>query len=617
MAPTPVQDLTPTPTTDIAPQADEAGQAVATPEYSSLPARTRSSAPALRRFGQRLKKIITQAFGRQVRETDPLIGGEAVFPADAPNTLAEASLDIDSNRKYYPSPEDWRDEIFYSVFLDRFSRGPGAKPLGDPKSGTSRHGGNLKGLTNKLDYLEALGVTAILLNPVILGLPEAYHGYAPLHLLAVEPYLGTMADFKTFVKGSHKRGLLVVFDILINHMGPIFEYKDGSRWRGMDEPAKEISEWNHEMRPLELAQVEHFTRHGVIENWQDPEQAVNGDFPPNYRHWASNRPQTQDDLIHMAKWWIKETDIDGMRIDAIRHLDPTFRARFIKEVGEYAAQLGKKNFWFLGENSTGVDAEVARDLVEAGIDSAYNYPEYRRVNWALHGKAPTRVLEDSLRQILSAVGSAAGRLLRFIDNHDTYRFLREGEPIALLRVALAFLLFSIGMPLIYYGTEQAFRQTTGRLDPEGPSLPADPENRPDMFPEGQYKFPSSAGDKFDVKTETFQYLRKLSELRRMHPALSRGDQYVRWSDPNGAGLYAFSRIYQEEEVLVVLNTSGEERGAQMWVDATLSPPGVEFTDSLDASFKVSAFAAEAGGSMVSVSVPPMGTRVLVRPAPKK
>ena len=82
-------------------------------------------------------------------------------------------------------------------------------------------------------------------------------------------------------------------------------------------------------------------------------------------------------------------------------------------------------------------------------------------------------------------------------------------------------------------------------------------------------------------------------LRRMHPALSRGDQYVRWSDPNGAGLYAFSRIYQEEEVLVVLNTSGEERGAQMWVDATLSPPGVEFTDSLDASFKVSAFAAEA------------------------
>ena len=100
---------------------------------------------------------------------------------------------------------------------------------------------------------------------------------------------------------------------------------------------------------------ENFTRHGVIRNWDDHDQAINGDFPPNYRHWASEKPEVQEKLIHMAQWWLKETDIDGFRIDAIRHINPAFRVRFTKEVREFAAKLGKKNLFILGENSTGVD----------------------------------------------------------------------------------------------------------------------------------------------------------------------------------------------------------------------------------------------------------------------
>ena len=109
------------------------------------------------------------------KPVDPAIGTEPEFPAEAPKSLAEASLDIDPARAYTASPEDWRDEIMYSVFLDRFARSAKGKPMGDPKSGNTRHGGDLRGLINKLDYIAGSGVTTIILNPVVLGIPEAYH----------------------------------------------------------------------------------------------------------------------------------------------------------------------------------------------------------------------------------------------------------------------------------------------------------------------------------------------------------------------------------------------------------------------------------------------------------
>ncbi|MCX5793073.1 MAG: alpha-amylase family glycosyl hydrolase [Elusimicrobia bacterium] len=544
---------------------------------------------------------------------DPLIGSDPEYPPEAPNSLAGAALDITSSQGYTSSPADWRDEIMYSVFLDRFARGPKGRTLGDPSSGNTRHGGDIQGLTSKLDYLKGLGVTTIILNPVILGVPEAYHGYAPLHLLAVDPYLGKMADFKNFVKQAHTRNIHVIFDLLINNAGPVFEYKGGSDWAGMDSQAKEIAKWNHLFFPTELAQPWVFSRRGVIGNWSDPGQAAYGDFPPNYRDYASEKPEVQAMLIHIADWWLKETDIDGFRIDAIRHTNPGFLQRFIAEARAYAAKLGKNNIYILGENSTGADQEVANDLKNAGVDSAYNYPEYRRNNWALHGKAPTADLENSFKKSVGIVGEdGSGRLLRFIDIHDTYRFLRKGEPVSLLKTAMAFLLFSKGIPLIYYGTEQGFRQVTDRLDAEGPDQPADPENRQDMFPEGKFKSDSSAGDKFDINSETYLYLRSLADVRKAHKALSRGAQYVRWSDPNGAGIYAFSRIYQGEEVLVVMNTSGRSSSAEMWVDANLTPAGTSLEDALAPGYKVPVNPPQGGGAKICVEVPAYGVRVLVK-----
>jgi alpha-amylase len=538
---------------------------------------------------------------------------ELPAPSDAVDSLAHTTLDVDPARAYHPSPEDWRDESLYSIFLDRFNKGAGAKPEGDPTSGTSRHGGNLRGVIDKLDYIKASGVTTLLVSPVTMTVPEAYHGYAPVHFLAVDPHLGSMADFKELVAKAHEKGLRVVLDWVINHSGPVFEYADGdTQWTGDHKPG--AIEWTRTLKPVELTEDD-FTRERVITDWDDPIQATRGDFPPNYRHLATDRPETQAKLIKIAQWWMKETDIDGLRLDAVRHVAPGFLPKFSKEIRAYAAKLGKDKFLLLGENSTGLDRELKPFLDDGSLDTLYHYPAYRRENAALHGAEPTRALENSTFESEAALGDASGHQVRFIDLHDTYRFLLADTPTELLKTAIAFVMASAGIPLIYNGTEQAFRQLRGRLTPEGGDLPADPQNREDMFASGQYKSESSAGDAFDLNSGPFRVLRAWNDLRAKYPALRRGAQYPRWSDASGAGIYAFSRIYGGQEVLVVMNTAGEPRGADMFVDANINPAGSPLEDALNPGYALSTHDVDGGGSKVSVEVPAYGVRVLVRPAP--
>jgi glycosidase len=433
-----------------------------------------------------------------------------------------------------------------------------------------------------------------------------------VHFLAVDPRLGSMADLQELVAKAHALGLRVGLDWVINHAGPVFEYADGkTQWTGDGKPGP--VEWTRSLKPVEFDEND-FTRERVITNWNDPVQATRGDFPPNYRHFATDRPATQEKLIHVAEYWLKATDIDFIRLDAVRHVAPGFLPLFSKALRNYAAKLGKQNFLILGENSTGVDAELKPFLDDGSLDTLYHYPAYRRENAALHGAAPTRALEDSHHEAQVALGDASGRLTRFIDLHDTYRFLLADTAGELLKTALAFVMTTAGIPLVYYGTEQAFRQLHGRLTPEGGDLPADPQNREDMFASGQYKSESSAGDKFDESSASFGFLRALADLRKAYPALTRGAQYPRWSDASGPGIYAFSRIHEGQEVLVVMNTSHEARSAEMFVDAGLTPAGTPLEDALNPGYRIAARAA-GGGSKATVEVPAFGARVLVRPAP--
>ena len=118
-------------------------------------------------------------------------------PSAAPHALQDVSLTPDPGRSYAPSPADWRDEVLYSVILDRFAREAPYMEWGDPASGYTRHGGNLRGLRQRLPYIKELGATAVLLSPV--GLSLEYHSYSPVHLLAVDPFLGTKTELQALL----------------------------------------------------------------------------------------------------------------------------------------------------------------------------------------------------------------------------------------------------------------------------------------------------------------------------------------------------------------------------------------------------------------------------------
>jgi glycosidase len=448
------------------------------------------------------------------------------------------------------------------------------------------------------------------LSPVALNGPGTYHGYAPRHFMAVDPRLGTLADLQRLVDRAHKHGIRIVLDLVLNHAGPVFEYAGGSNlWTGAAE-AGEIQEGQIAVLPLELASSQHFSRRGVIDDWNDAEQETLGDFPPDYRRLATERPETQELLQYIACWWIKETDIDGIRLDAIRHMDRSFVRRFCRAIKSYAGYLGKNNFLIVGEHASSDDTLIAA-CFEAGVDAVYNYGEYRRQSLALHGRAPTRELAESFRIASTAFGYYHGRTIRFIDNHDVYRFLRDGEPEGRLRVALAFLILSIGIPMLYYGTEQAFRQSTQRLDHENIEDPADPGNREDMFLEGGFTTSSSIGDKFDRSSSIFNWTRRLIEIRQSHTALHLGSQEILFSDRGRPGFYAFIRRHNNECVLVVLNTSSRYLSQRVPIGAFPIDENSCLHDILHARRAATMRRTKTGLGVVNLTLPPFGVVILV------
>ena len=185
--------------------------------------------------------------------------------------------------------------------------------------------------------------------------------------------------------------------------------------------------------------------------------------------------------------------------------------------------------------------------------------------------------------------------------------IRKADSAEILRFALAFVMLSVGIPYIFYGNEQAFRHMPERewLDLE--------TSRDDMFSDGKFKNAANQdAEAFNPGSPTYKMIAALAAARKAHPALRRGDQYVRWSDPNGPGLFAFSRIHDGQEVLVVMNNADEPRSAEMNVDARLTPAGTTLVDEMDAGYSAATRACEGGGSKVSVKVPAHGVRVLVR-----
>ncbi|MCL5036440.1 MAG: alpha-amylase family glycosyl hydrolase [Chloroflexi bacterium] len=403
--------------------------------------------------------------------------------------------------------DDWRDDIIYFVMTDRFNNGDKTNDFGaDPSNLNKYHGGDIKGLTEKLDYIKDLGATAIWLTPVMDNqteflTTEGYHGYWPTDFYKVDEHLGEIKDFKNFVDKAHEKGMKVILDMPLNHVA--WEHP----W--VKDPSKQ--DWLH--------------HDGDIKDWNNPWQVEHGSLF-GLPDLAQENPEVSKHLIDMSKWWIQNTGVDGLRLDAVKHIPHAFWHQYTTEIKEFAGP----DFLIVGEDMHG-DTYHVQSYQKDGMQSLFDFPLY-------FSAADTFARDGSMRSLARKMEETnrlydnPSLMASLIDNHDMSRFLTQAGPNGKekLKLALAFMMTINRIPSVYYGTEVGME---GEHDISKP-----PENRKDM--------------EWNKDPELLSYFKNLTSIRSEHPALSKGEFLEMWQDDQ---LYAYSRKSPEEEAIVVLNNS--------------------------------------------------------------
>lgn len=531
-------------------------------------------------------------------------------------------------------------EIIYFVLPDRFENGNSANDRGgyrgdrlktgfDPSDKGFYHGGDLAGLTRRLDYIQGLGATAIWVGPVFKNKPvqgapghesAGYHGYWITDFTQVDPHLGTNADFKTFVDAAHARGMKVYMDIIVNHTADVISYADGN---GADFRYRSMADYPFSTRGAARGPAINAGFAGdhdpSLENWArltDPtfayQPVISPDkraikFPawlndPIYYHnrgdtdWkgesaqygdfiglddlATEHPRVVAGMIQIYGSWIDRFGIDGFRIDTARHVNPAFWRTFVPAMLERARRDGIANFHIFGEVATGDydPALLASWTRDAGFPAVLDFGLMYAVIHALSaGGDQVDLARMPLDDALYTGGKpAANQLPTFLGNHDAGRIamlLAKANPgidaeelLARVRLAHAMLLTLRGVPTIYSGDEQGFVGADG-----------DKDSRQDMFASRVPAFndepllgtdATTAQANFDTSHPLYRLIAQLAASRIATPALQGGSTQLRYASPEGPGLFAVSRFdpVDGHEVLLVFNTSTDPIEAKVAVE---------------------------------------------------
>jgi pullulanase-type alpha-1,6-glucosidase len=507
-----------------------------------------------------------------------------------------------------------RAEQFYFALPDRFANGDTGNDLGglagdrmasgyDPTDKGFYHGGDLKGVTDRLDYIRGLGTTAIWLAPVFKNRPvqgsgadasAGYHGYWITDFTQVDPHFGTEDDLKALVKAAHKRGMKLYLDIITNHTADVITsdrheyvskadapYKDASG-RPFDDSA--YADGQHGFPKVNLDSFPYRPRfanpadaHVKKPDWlNDPtmyhnrgdstyvgENAEYGDFVGLDDLWTE-RPEVVRGMTDIYSGWIGRAGVDGYRIDTVKHVDLPFWPQFSAGVQRAARDAGKPDFFMFGEVYSG-DPEIGSTYLRRGrLPATLDFPfqgaasDYVARGGSAAGLAGVYASDD----LYTTSGTDAGRLPTFLGNHDMGRigsFVRAagGDPaIQLTKDVLAHELMFLtrGQPVIYSGDEQGFTGPGGDRDARQdmfasrtPSYLADPLLGTDR---------THAVDQYDPDHPVYRAVAKLAALRQAHPALRDGVQVTRYA-ASGAGVVAFSRVdpSQRVEYVVAVNNA--------------------------------------------------------------
>jgi glycosidase len=532
------------------------------------------------------------------------------------------------------------DEIVYFVLPDRFENGDASNDRGglagdrlatgfDPTHKGFFHGGDLKGLIARLDYIQGLGATAIWLGPIYKNKPvqgppgqesAGYHGYWITDFTVVDPHFGSDADMRAFVDAVHARGMKVYLDIITNHTADVIQYREcvntGCPYRSRaDYPFSRKGGIGGE--PINAGfQGDAMRSPANFAKLTDPNFAYTPFVPPaeadvkvpawlnsvNYYHNRGNsdfrgesslfgdffglddlmteHPRVVQGFIDIFGDWIERYRIDGFRIDTARHVNPEFWQAFVPAMLKRARAKGIPNFHIFGEVAAdGVDvAQLARYTRVDKLPSVLDFGFAGAVNQVLAGKAGTEVLARLYQDdgLYEGGAPAAMRLPTFHGNHDFGRLawlIRSARPQAnddevLQRemLANAMLFLLRGVPVVYYGDEQGF---------VGHGI--DQDARQDMFASQVATYNdqgllgsavTTATPNFNAQHPLYRQIAALASLRKQYSALRRGRTIVR-AQSREPGLFAASRVdAQGREILVAFNTSMSAVSAQVEVNTT-------------------------------------------------
>ena len=474
-------------------------------------------------------------------------------------------------------------DVLYMLMPDRFaSSGKNLEVKGlnaykvDRSQPSLRHGGDLEGLRQHLDYFTELGVTALWFTPVLEnnspdhGKTSTYHGYATTDYYRVDPRFGSNADYRRLVDEAHKKGLKVVMDMIFNHCGfehpwvkdmptkdwfntPEWLYPENQKYTvktqtmdGEQTTNTKYLQTSYKLTPVLDPYASKVDLHETVDGW----------FVPTMPDLNQRNEHLMTYLIQNSEWWIETVGIDGIRMDTYPYADRKGMARWMEVLNEEYP-----NFNTVGETWVTEPAYTAAwqkdsplQKENSNLKTVMDFAFFDRVNQAKNEE--TDAWWNGFNRIYNSLCydylyKDPSHVMAFIENHDTDRFLGETQDTLALKQALALLLTVNRIPQLYYGTEVLMngtkQVTDGNVRKDFPGgFPGD--TRSAFTKEGRTK----------AENDMFRWTARLLHWRQGNEVITKGKQ-TQFIPQNG--VYVVARSYNGKNVMTVIN--GTSKAATM------------------------------------------------------